>query len=228
MNKIFKLINTVTKDKRLKHSEVRVFMSLISYNSFKKIFPSLKTIAKDTGIKSIPDISKKLHNLEKCGYIKIIRRKHLSNVYILNPLFEDLIPEAENPEHPQEKPEIKKDIEEAEKVILNAYITQIAFTVAEYRKETKPGDQIYKFINRILNTYSDRNVKKYQVAFMLLVYILKAGENKFKSGLPFAYFNSFFPMLYYSDFRREMFNRTKQKQTNQYKPKPQGEENYYL
>jgi hypothetical protein len=66
-------------------------MILISYNTFRKIFPSLETISKDTGIKSIPDISKKLQNLSKYGYIKIIRRKHQSNIYEIMSLSKETV-----------------------------------------------------------------------------------------------------------------------------------------
>lgn len=81
---IFHLINKATKDHNLKNSEVRILLCLISYNSFKKIFPSLETISLDTGIKSKPDISKGLQRLKELDYIEIKRRKHQTNIYILN------------------------------------------------------------------------------------------------------------------------------------------------
>lgn len=205
--RIFEIINTVTKDKRLNHSEVRVFMDLISYNSFKKIFPSLETISKDTGIRSIPDVSKKLHNLEKYGYIQIIRRKHLSNIYKIN--FQEM--KKIEQKKPRKSKSIEKKLSETviiqdnENNITEAFIYQIALIIASHRDEPAPGKQIYIFINRILNNYSDKNIKKYQIAFMLLHYILKAGREKYIGSLPYSYFNSFFPMLYYSDFRRQMF-----------------------
>jgi hypothetical protein len=91
MNNIFEIINKISRDTRIKHSEFRIFMILISYNTFRKIFPSLETISKDTGIKSIPDISKKLQNLSKYGYIKIIRRKHQSNIYEIMSLSKETV-----------------------------------------------------------------------------------------------------------------------------------------
>lgn len=85
MEDIFHIINTVVKDKRLKHSEVRVFMVLVSYNGKRNIFPSQNRISNDSGIKSISDISKMLKKLAIYGYIKITKRKHQSNIYeILN------------------------------------------------------------------------------------------------------------------------------------------------
>lgn len=83
-NKIFFLLNSVTRDKRLKHFEVRIFFCLISYNGFNKIFPSQKTISEMIGVKSIPDISKALNKLCKLGYIFIERRKHKTNIYRIN------------------------------------------------------------------------------------------------------------------------------------------------
>lgn len=83
-NEIFFLLNSVTKDKRLKNSDVRIFNCLISYNGLRKIFPSQRTISMDIGIKSIPDISKSLNKIAKLNYIKITRRKNNSNIYELN------------------------------------------------------------------------------------------------------------------------------------------------
>lgn len=78
---ILLILNSVTRDTRLKHYEVRIFNALVSYNGYGKIFPSLETISKDTGIKSKSDISKALTNLEKLGYINKTRRKYNSNIY---------------------------------------------------------------------------------------------------------------------------------------------------
>lgn len=108
----------------------------------------------------------------------------------------------------------KKDLTEQEVIkqgetdITKAYIEQTALTISGYRNETEPGKQIYTFINRILNTYADKTIKRYRIAFMLLVYVLRY-EDKFNGELPFAYFNSFFPMLYYSNFRRQLFDVTR-------------------
>lgn len=74
-------LNEVTRDKRLKHYEVRIFNVLVSYNGYGKIFPSLETISKDTGIKSKSDISKALKHLHELEYIKKRRRKYNSNIY---------------------------------------------------------------------------------------------------------------------------------------------------
>lgn len=83
MGSIFNVINKICKDKRVKHSEFRVFMVLVSYNTFRNIFPSLETISKDSGIKSKPDISKMLHKLKKLEYIDIKPRKNQSNKYLI-------------------------------------------------------------------------------------------------------------------------------------------------
>lgn len=80
---VLHLIIRANKDKRLKHSEVRILVCLISYNTYKKIFPSRETIKKDTSIKSLTDISKQLNRLKNFGYIEIIRRKQQSNIYKL-------------------------------------------------------------------------------------------------------------------------------------------------
>lgn len=108
MRGIFEIINRIVKDRNIKHAEYRVFMDLVSYNSFRKIFPSLQTISEDTGIKSIPDISNMLQKLERFGYIKIIRRKHLSNIYEISGInkkgFQKLVkvnPVQHNAEIPQ-------------------------------------------------------------------------------------------------------------------------------
>jgi hypothetical protein len=172
-------------------------MVLISYNTFRKIFPSLETISKDSGIKSITDISKKLHTLEKYGYISIIRRKHLSNIYKINSI------EMKNPVDPEPQ--------KAEKEILKAYIERIAYVIAGYRNinidsNEKKKQQIFAFINNYVYGFKDKTVKHYQVAFMFLCYVLR-NENKFCAKLPYNYFNTFFiDKLKYSDFRNEIFS----------------------
>ena len=109
MINIFQNINKVCKDVNISHSEFRVFMVLVSYNSNKKIFPSLDTIAKDSGIKSKTDISKKLNNLKERGYIEIKRRKHQSNIYRINDLKE---PVKQSHPKPEQKPAKLKDIKQ--------------------------------------------------------------------------------------------------------------------
>lgn len=81
--KVLNFLIRANKDIRLKHSEVRILVCLISYNTFKKIFPSRETISRDTGIKSLTDISKQINRLKEFGYIEILRRKQQSNLYKL-------------------------------------------------------------------------------------------------------------------------------------------------
>lgn len=204
---IFLNIKSVLENKKLFLFDKIVYFALISYNGKNNCFPSLDQIGERINSKSKSYISKSINKLKKMEIITVIRRKNNSNVYILNPLFEvkTLTDKPEQEKRPEQ--EKTEKIVQAEEELTKEYIYRIALIIAEYRNETKPGGQIYKFINRILNTYSDKSVKKYQVSFMLLVYILRYKE-KFNGALPFSYFNSFFPMLYYSEFRREMFNST--------------------
>ena len=103
MGSIFNVINKICKDKRVKHSEFRVFMVLVSYNTFRNIFPSLETISKDSSIKSKPDISKMLHKLESLGYIRIIPRKNQSNKYVILNADKEPIRNAKKDEKPEPK-----------------------------------------------------------------------------------------------------------------------------
>jgi predicted transcriptional regulator len=200
---IFENITGVLKDQQLKPLDKLVYFALISFNGKGKCFPSLKAIGERINSNSITYISNSINKLKKMGFITIKRRRQLSNIYELNPITDK----------PEKKKKIKvekvltdeDDILKAEKEILTAYIIQIAYVIAGYRNETKPGEQIYKFINGILKSYSDTTVKNYQVAFMLLYYVLTCGD-KFNNELPYSYFKSFFPMKYYSDFRQKVFN----------------------
>ncbi|MBN1634001.1 MAG: hypothetical protein JW917_07550 [Ignavibacteria bacterium] len=207
--KVFENIKRVLENKELSYFDKSVYFALISFNGKNKCFPSLNQIGERINSSSITYISNSINKLKKMEIITVKRRKNKSNIYLLNPLFDELKPGTDKPIPPgKPKEELSKTdmMKQAEEELSKEFIYKISLIIAEYRNETKPGKQIFTFINKIINAYSDNTVKKYQVAFMLLCYILKAGANKFKSGLPFAYFNSFFPMLYYSDFRREMFN----------------------
>jgi len=215
--KVFENITRVLENKELSYFDKSVYFALISFNGKKKCFPSLNQIGERINSNSITYISNSINKLKKMEIIKVKRRKNKSNIYFLNPLLEDLNPGTNKPEplkKSKKEPSENNKLKLAEEDITNAYIYQIAYVIAEYRNETKPAAQIYSFINKIINNYSDKTIKKYKITFMLLCYILKAGRDKFIGCLPYSYFNSFFPMLYYSDFRRQMFENEKNQINN--------------
>lgn len=180
MNDIFKNINKVCKDSNISHSEFRVFMVLVSYNSNKKIFPSLDTIAKDSGIKSKTDISKKLNNLKERGYIEIKRRKHQSNIYRINDLKE---PVKQSHPKPEQKPAKLKDIkqdksepmtkEQQEKSIL--YSTVTIYAKVLYNRKYESGD--FAIIRKLLKL-KDADYYCYTVKCLMLLQVIQSIKDK--------------------------------------------------
>lgn len=210
MSNIFKNINKVCKDKKVSHAGFRVFMVLVSYNSCKKIYPSLETISKDCGIKSISFVSRLLNLLKERGYIEIHRRKHQSNIYKIVDVKEEVKQSHPKTEQEPAKTEPTKTEEpkkySIDKELTKNFISQIAYVIAEYRNEPEPKPQVYTFINNVINLNPEP--MKYKIAFMLLIYVLKY-KDKFCGELPYSYFKSFFGIKIYSDFRKSIFD-TKQ------------------
>ncbi len=189
-------------------------MVLVSYNSRKKIYPSLETISKDCGIKSISFVSKLLNQLKEREYIEIHRRKHQSNIYKIVDVKEPVkqshpIPEQEPAKPKATKPAKREPItqEQEQNEIANNFIEQTAYVIARFRNESKPIKQIYTFINKLIN--QNPEPIRYKIAFMLLVNVLK-NKDKFGGELPYSYFNSYFKMLIYSDFRKPIFKKPEQ------------------
>jgi DNA-binding transcriptional ArsR family regulator len=230
MNKkyILTTINIAVKDRELKNLDIRVLLCLVSYNGRGVIKPSLKTISNDIGNrdKSISSVSNSIKRLKERGYITIKRQFQKPNIYTINemkPVKSAIKPEAV-PGDTKPEPNETETIERAEGDVTRAYIERTAYIIAEYRnelteKDNKRSKQIYKFINSVLNDYPDKDIKRYRIAFMFLYYVLIAGQEKFIEGLPYNYFKKFFPMLYYSDFRKKVFDASQNNQTFFYKHK---------
>lgn len=186
---IFHIINKATKDQNLKHSDLRIFLCLISYNSFNKIFPSLDTISADTGIKSRPDISKGLKRLKDNNYIEIKRRKHQTNIYKLKDVATDL------------KIRKKREKEQVtiETIKKNSILYSVVYLYSKIQNRSIESSD-FAFINRLLQLKQKDNVS-YTGKCLMLCYILnslkeKTGELKYKGIL----YNSYRD-LNYSDFK---------------------------
>lgn len=198
---IFHIINKATKDLNLKHSDVRIFLCLISYNTFKKIFPSLDTISSDTGIKSIPDVSKGLKRLKECGYIDIKRRKHQTNIYKLN----------------IEQIEIKKKVNKPksiESMKNKSILYSVVYLYSKIQNRSIESSD-FAFINRLLQLKQRDNVS-YTQKCLMLCYVLKSkiektGEPKYKGILWNSYCN-----LSYTDFKNNLYKESDSILSNEY------------
>lgn len=178
MINIFQNINKVCKDVNISHSEFRVFMVLVSYNSNKKIFPSLDTIAKDSGIKSKTDISRKLNKLKERGYIEIKRRKHQSNIYRINDLKEPVKqshPKTEKPAKLKEfKPAEYKPLTEKQKEKSILYSTVTIYAKMQNRKY-ESGD--FAIIRKLLKL-KDADNYCYTVKCLMLLQVIQSVKDK--------------------------------------------------
>lgn len=187
---IFHIINKATKDHNLKHSDLRIFLCLISYNSFNKIFPSLDTISSDTGIKSRPDISKGLKRLKEYNYIEIKRRKHQTNIYKLN----------------IEQTEIKEKIvkpKSIETIKKKSILYSVVYLYSKIQNRSIESSD-FAFISRLLQLKQKDNISYVQKCLMLCSVIKtmkdKTGEAKYKGVL----YNSY-RELSYTKFHKEVF-----------------------
>lgn len=180
MNDIFKNINRVCKDSNISHSEFRVFMVLVSYNSNRKIYPSLETISKDSKIKSIPDISKKLNKLKERGYIEIHRRKHQSNIYKIVNVKE---PVKQSHPEPEQEPAKLKEIEPAEHKPLTKeqkeksilYSTVTIYAKMLYNRKYESGD--FAIIQKLLKLKANDNYC-YTVKCLMLLQVIQSIKDK--------------------------------------------------
>lgn len=205
---IFHIINKATKDHNLKHSDLRIFMCLISYNSFNKIFPSLETISRDTGIKSRPDISKGLKRLKELKYIDIKRRKHQTNIYKLNV---DKI-EVKIKEIPKNI-EAKKTTR-VETLKTNSILYSVVYLYSKIQNRTIESSD-FAFVSRLLQLKQKDNISYIQKCLMLCN-VLKSkidntGELKYKGILYNAYRD-----LSYSEFCNNLSNNSKVIFSNEY------------
>lgn len=205
---IFHIINKATKDHNLKHSDLRIFLCLISYNSFNKIFPSLETISIDTGIKSRPDISKGLKRLKELEYIEIKRRKHQTNIYNLN------VDKIE-----VKKKEISKNIEvkksvSAETLKNKSILYSVVYLYSKIQKRSIDSSD-YAFIKHLLKEKQKDNISYVQKCLMLCNVLKskidKTGEQKYKGIL----FNSYRD-LSYTEFCNNLSNNSKVIFSNEY------------
>lgn len=211
---IFHLLNKATKDLNLKHSDVRILNCLISYNSFNKIFPSQETISNDIGIKSRPDISKGLRNLERNGYIEIKRRKHQSNLYKLN---------TEDKIKPKlEKPKIEKESKDENiKYMDKAMIEIVAGEVAKAKGKNKHDSSDFSFVNSMLKIKEGDKYKEdsYNVIrkCLILLYFINIHFEKFENGNNFyPYIKKIYSLADYSDIKSKIFNSNVAVQSNEY------------
>lgn len=83
--KEFSLPKAIFDDKRLTPSDITILSYLYSNLEKKKNYSSVSytDISKGTSI-SRPTVSKTLKNLEKTGWINVIRKKKENNQYLLN------------------------------------------------------------------------------------------------------------------------------------------------
>lgn len=198
---IFHIINKATKDHNLKHSDLRIFLCLISYNTFNKIFPSLETISIDTGIKSRPDISKGLKRLKELNYIEIKRRKHQTNIYKLN---------VEKIE--VKKKEISEPLKSTEISYMNkAMLEVVAGEVAKAKGYSKPESSDFKFVNNLLKEKADDNYKEdhfnYIRKCLMILYLINKHLNKFSNTeYKYPYFKTVYSAYSYNLIHKDIFD----------------------
>lgn len=199
---IFHIINKATKDHNLKHSDLRIFMCLISYNSYGKIFPSLETISKDTGIKSIPDISKGLRKLRELDYIESKQRKHQSNIYKIKYI------ECEM-KTKKEKPKVDVDINSDVKYMDNAMIEVVAGQFAKATGRLKPESSDFAIVNKLLNLKLSDHYKKDCMntvrKCLMLLYFINIHIDKLKGDNPYPYFQTVYSTANYNSIRKKIF-----------------------
>lgn len=180
MSNIFKNINQVLKDREISHSEFRVFMVLVSYNSCKKIYPSLETISKDCGIKSISFVSKLLNQLKERGYITIHRRKHQSNIYKIVDVKEGVKqshpkPEQEPAKPKRFKPAKYKPLTEKQKEESILYSTVSIYAKSLCNRKYESGD--FAFIRKLLKLKTNDNYC-YTVKCLMLLQVIQSIKDK--------------------------------------------------
>jgi hypothetical protein len=168
--KILHIANKVNRDLRVKHSEFRVFMTLISFNGKGEIYPSLKTISEKTGIKSISEISKMLTNLEGYGYIRKTRRKRITNFY---EILDTETSETTGGKLPQAsgKPKPLTQIEKDKSVLF----TTATIYAGMFKRHYESGD--YAFINKLLK-YKEKDNYPLFVKCLMLLYVLNSIKDK--------------------------------------------------
>ena len=180
MSNIFKNINKVCKDKKVSHAGFRVFMVLVSYNSCKKIYPALDTIAKDSGIKSISFVSRQLNRLKERGYIEIHRRKHQSNIYKIVDVKEPVkqshpIPEQKPAKIKEVKPAEYKPITEEQKEKSILYSTVSIYAKVLYNRKYESGD--FAIIRKLLKL-KDADNYCYTVKCLMLLQVIQSVKDK--------------------------------------------------